>query len=895
MQNFTQYAQEALKKAQEISQEKSHQQVSDLHLLAALLEQDGSMVRTILDKFAIDMDSLEDDVDHELDKIPRIINSAGPMVGTIPMGQLYVTKELAKVLARAQVEANKFSDEFISVEHLFLAIIDSDAKSHLILREANMVANASIGGNTAKELNYENTLKILQELRGGIRITDRNPEDKFQALEKYTYNMTQMARDEKLDPIIGREDEIRRVMQVLTRRTKNNPVLLGEAGVGKTAIVEGLAQRIAAGDVPESLKDKELLSLDIGVLIAGTKYRGEFEDRLKAVLKEIERTSGNTILFFDELHTIVGAGAAEGSIDASNLLKPSLARGELHAIGATTTKEYQKYIEKDPALERRFQPVYVNEPTIEDTIAILRGIKDKYEIHHGVRITDPSIVAAAKLSHRYISGRFLPDKAVDLIDEAASALRLTIESQPEELDKMNREIRRMEIEIEALKAEKDKKSKQRQRQIKKDLANLKERARVIERKWRNEKDVISSIHELRKQIDEHKQKADIAERSGDLEKVAEIRYSTLPEQEKELREHEAELARLQKDERVMREEITEADIAQIIARWTGIPASRMLQEESERLAKMEDELAKRVIGQAKAIIAVSNAIRRNRAGVGDSNRPIGSFMFLGPTGVGKTELARTLAEFLFDDEHAVVRLDMSEYMERHSASRMIGSPPGYVGYEEGGQLTEKIKVRPYSVVLFDEVEKAHPEVFNTLLQILDDGRLTDGKGRVVDFRNTVIILTSNIGSGYIKDLSKLGFETEDKTGLKSAEKQMRQKVMTALRDRFKPEFLNRLDEIIVFRTLSKKMLRNIVDIHLQNTIDHLKERDITVRVGKGVKEFLVDKGYDPNFGARPLKRAIQKQILDPLAKKLIEEKVQGEAAVSLTMKAGKLNIKITKK
>ncbi|MDP4010554.1 MAG: ATP-dependent chaperone ClpB [Candidatus Spechtbacteria bacterium] len=896
MQNFTQYAQEALKKAQEISQEKSHQQVSDLHLLAALLEQDGSMVRTILDKFAIDQDALADDVDHELDKLPRIINPTGPMVGTIPMGQLFVTKELAKILARAQAEATKFSDEFISVEHLFLALIDSETKAQIILRESNMIANASMGGKTAKELNYDNTLKILQELRGNIRITDRNPEDKFQALEKYTYNMTQMARDEKLDPVVGREDEIRRVMQVLTRRTKNNPVLIGEAGVGKTAIVEGLAQRIAAGDVPESLKDKEILSLDLGSLVAGTKYRGEFEDRLKAVLKEIEKTAGNTIIFVDELHTIVGAGAAEGSIDASNLLKPSLARGELHAIGATTTKEYQKYIEKDPALERRFQPVYVNEPTIEDTIAILRGIKDKYEVHHGVRITDPAIVAAAKLSHRYISGRFLPDKAVDLIDEAASALRLSIESQPEKLDKMNREIMRMEVEIQALKQEKDKKSKQRQRDIKRELADIKEQARVLERKWRNEKEVISSIHELRKEMEENKQKADIAERSGDLEKVAEIRYSTIPELEKELRGQEKELTRFQKDGRIMREEITEDDIAHIIARWTGIPVSRMLQEEGERLAKMENELSARVIGQKRAITAVSNAIRRNRAGVSDINRPIGSFLFLGPTGVGKTELARTLAEFLFDDEHAIVRLDMSEYMERHSASRMIGSPPGYVGYEEGGQLTEKIKMRPYSVVLFDEIEKAHPEVFNTLLQILDDGRLTDGKGRVVDFRNTLIILTSNIGSGYIKDFSTLGFGvSEDKSEALSAEKAMREKVTSALRDRFKPEFLNRLDEIIIFRSLNKKALRDIVDIHLGNTMDRLKERDITVRVGKGVKEFLAKRGYDPNFGARPLKRAIQKYILDPLAKKLIEENIQGEAKISLTVKDKVLNIRIVKK
>ncbi|OGZ61833.1 MAG: ATP-dependent chaperone ClpB [Candidatus Spechtbacteria bacterium RIFCSPLOWO2_02_FULL_38_8] len=893
MNNFTQYAQEALQKAQEISQTKSHQQVSDLHLLAALLGQDGSIVRTLLDKFGIDLDDIQTSVDHELNKLPRIINPMGPAVGTLPFGQLYVTQELAKILARSREEAKKLSDEYISVEHMFLAMVDSPTKAQMLLEEANMIAGAQVGESKAKELNYDNVLSALSELRGGVRITDPNPEDKFQALEKYARNLTELARNEKLDPIIGREDEIRRVMQVLSRRTKNNPVLIGEAGVGKTAIVEGLAQRVVAGDVPESLKNKELLSLDIGAIVAGTKYRGEFEDRLKALLKEIQKAAGSIVLFIDELHTIVGAGAAEGSIDAANLLKPALARGELHAIGATTTKEYQKYIEKDPALERRFQPIFVAEPSVEDAISILRGIKDKYEVHHGIKITDAALVSAVKLSQRYLPGRFLPDKAVDLMDEAASALRLTIESQPENLDKLQREVRQLEVEKQALKKETDKHSREHLKKINKELADAKERARALERKWLNEKEVISSIHELKKDIDEKKQEAEIAERSGDLEKVAEIRYSTIPKKEDELKREEKELARLQKDERIMREEIVEQDIADIISRWTGIPANRMLQEEVERLANMEHELSKRVVGQAEAIEAVSNAIRRNRTGVSDTARPIGSFVFLGPTGVGKTELARALAEFMFDDEQAIVRLDMSEYMERHSVSRMIGSPPGYIGYEEGGQLTEKIKTRPYSVVLFDEVEKAHPEVFNALLQILDDGHLTDSKGRKVDFKNTVIIMTSNIGSGYIREMGPLGFEADVKKEEEHQEKEMRERIEKELRNNFKPEFLNRLDETIIFHPLNKEILAKIVEIQLRRTKHQLADRDIKLRIGKSVKEFIAELGYDPNFGARPLKRAIQKYILDPLAKKLIEKGINGAATVSLTVKGkDKLSIKI---
>ncbi len=887
MNNFTQKSQQALQDAHQLAQRMQHQQVSDLHLLHALLSDpnpDESIIFGILNKLGIDPLNIRGRVESALQKTPKITGDI-----TVAFGQVNITPLMARILGRAAEEARNLSDEYISVEHLFLAFFAVDCPAKEILKSAGSYAGAVVGSDIAYKLDYDAVLKILAELRGHMRVTDAQPESKFQALEKYARNLTRLAREEKLDPVIGREEEIRRVMQVLSRRTKNNPVLIGEAGVGKTAIVEGLAQRIVANDVPDSLKGKDIIALDIGALVAGTKYRGEFEDRLKAVIREIERSSGHIILFIDELHTIVGAGAAEGAVDASNMLKPSLARGELHAIGATTLKEYQQHIEKDPALERRFQPVFVSEPSVEDTIAILRGIKEKYELHHGVKIKDSALVAAANLSHRYITGRFLPDKAVDLIDEATSALRMNIESEPEELDKMKREVRRLEIESKALQKEKDKQSKLSLKDVERELSDLGEKARSLELKWKNEKDFIFAIRDLKKQIEEARQEAEISERSGDLERVAEVRYSKIPNLEKELRQKEKELTKIQSTSRILKEEVTEEDIAEVVSRWSGIAVTKMLQEEAAKLKDMEHDLAKRVVGQEEAVRAVANAIRRSRAGIAEETRPIGSFMFLGPTGVGKTELAKALAEFMFNDENALVRLDMSEYGEQHAVSRIIGSPPGYVGYEEGGQLAEKIRRRPYSVVLFDEIEKAHSEVFNILLQILDDGRLTDGKGRVINFKNTIIILTSNAGSELLRDSGSLGFGV--KGSAQTSDEHIREKIMESLHENFKPEFLNRLDEVIIFKSLSPKILSKIVEIQLAKVRDRLlAQRDITLVIGAGVKEWLAKKGFDPQYGARPLKRVIQRSMLDPLAKKIVAGEIKEGAKAQVFVKNGDIVI-----
>jgi ATP-dependent Clp protease ATP-binding subunit ClpB len=842
---FTLRGQEAVQSAIEIAERNQHQSVEPEHLLLALLEQPEGIVRPILGRLGANLQVVLNDLQAEIARQPKVQG-----------GQQYFGTRTTQLFTAAQKQAEQMQDEYVSTEHLLLAIADEkDGAAGRILRQHGV--------------NRDDLLKVVSEMRGGSRITDQNAEANYQALSKYAKDLTDLARAGKLDPVIGRDDEIRRCIQVLSRRTKNNPVLIGEPGVGKTAIVEGLAQRIISGDVPETLRNKRLVGLDLGSMLAGAKYRGEFEDRLKAVLKEIENAKGQIILFIDELHTLVGAGAAEGAIDASNMLKPALARGELRCVGATTLNEYKKHIEKDAALERRFQQVYVGEPTVEDTIAILRGLKERYEVHHGVRIKDSAIVAAATLSNRYITDRFLPDKAIDLIDEAASRLRIEIDSLPQEIDEIEREILQLEIERQALQREEDERSKARLQEIEKRIANLKEQSSGMKAKWQSEKQEIEKMRTAKAELEQLRIQLDQARNAGDLARASEIQYGRIPDLEKLLGTEQQRLAELQKDGVMLKEEVDEEDVAQIVAKWTGIPVSKMLEGEMQKLVTMEERLAKRIIGQDEALTAVANAVRRARAGLQDPNRPVGSFIFLGPTGVGKTETARALAEFLFDDERAMVRLDMSEYMEKHAVARMIGAPPGYVGYEEGGQLTETVRRRPYSVVLFDEIEKAHPDVFNVLLQILDDGRLTDSKGRTVDFKNTVLIMTSNLGS---REIQAVGDD----------EKQVREAVMQILREHFKPEFLNRIDDIVVFHQLTREQIGQIIDVQLERLRRMLGERQMTLVLDDSARQLLAREGYDPMFGARPLKRAIQTLIQNPLAVKLLRGEIQPGQTVKVS-------------
>ncbi len=871
--NFTSKAKEAVQRAHELAIERGQNHVDPMYLLTALILQEESMVISILDKLEIDTMLL---TDHLLDSL----ESNGTSDVLSQTNQMYLTQELGKVLENSAKMAVSLKDEFISTEHMFVAVMDVPGPAREVLSKFR--------------IDKENVLRVLQELRNS-NISDASETDQFRSIAKYTRNLTTLASQDKLDPVIGRDVEIGRIMQILSRRTKNNPILIGEAGVGKTAVVEGLANRMAKGDVPESLKGKELVSLDLGSLIAGTKYRGEFEDRLKKIMKEIERSDGKIILFIDEIHTIVGAGAAEGTMDAANMLKPALARGELRAIGATTIKEYQRYIEKDLALTRRFQPVHVNEPSLEDAIAILRGLKEKYELFHGVKITDDAIISSVSLSSRYITDRFLPDKAVDLIDEATSALRISLETKPPVLEEAHRKIMRLEIEKEALKKEAKEKTKEgksaksRTAKIDKEIADLKEKTRELELKWKNEKDTLTAMKAIKKELEELRFEAENAEAAADLAKTAEIRYGMIPILENELKKKETRLKKLQRSRRILKEEITEQDIAEVVARWTGIPVTKMMEEEAEKLMRMEDELRKRVVGQDEVISKIADSVKRSRAGIADPNRPIGSFIFLGPTGVGKTELTKALAEFMFNDDNSLIRVDMSEYMEKHSVSKMIGSPPGYVGHDEAGSLTETVRHRPYSVILFDEIEKAHPEVFNILLQVLDNGHLTDAKGRKVNFKNSIIILTSNIGSQYIDSMEAIGFNNGD---AKQDYSDAKDRVMNSLKDYFRPEFLNRLDDIIMFDILTPEDIEKIVKIQIDIVKKRLVEKKITLNVTDDVISYLAKEGYDPHYGARPLKRLIQNKILTPTASFMISSKVLSGGIISVCMKAGEIVINV---